>query len=200
MLRSNLAILLAERNLKITKVSNDTGISRTTLTALTSNACQGIQFDTLNTLCTYLNITPEQLITFYPMDIKISNTRLIKLNSKYKNCNIDLEFLIREYGHEIKDVLSGAIYPELSDDSSNAKVISAEIWMELPELNFRPKDEELPAIVRAFKKLPIPFLNDINNEIIDNVCMEFYRTYSERIRDVRILWKNDEMYELKLGR
>ena len=60
MVDSNLAVLLAERNLKITKVSRDTGISRTTLTALCYDQTAGIKYDTLNTLCKYLQITPTE--------------------------------------------------------------------------------------------------------------------------------------------
>lgn len=73
MVRCNLSILLAERGLKITKVSKDTGISRTTLTALSSNSGQGIQFETINTLCMYLKISPSQLIDFYPIDIVVES-------------------------------------------------------------------------------------------------------------------------------
>lgn len=69
MIRSNLAVILAENNLKITKVAHDTGISRTTLTALSQNNCKGIQFDTLNTLCMYLNISVSELILFTPINI-----------------------------------------------------------------------------------------------------------------------------------
>lgn len=68
MIRCNLSVLLAERNLKITKVSNDTGISRTTLTALCKNHSQGIQFDTMNILCKYLKVAPAQLICYIPYD------------------------------------------------------------------------------------------------------------------------------------
>jgi len=68
MICSNIPVLLAERRLKITKVSKDTGISRTTLTSLASNKSQGIYFDTFNTLCSYLNVSPEQLFKFFPYD------------------------------------------------------------------------------------------------------------------------------------
>ena len=61
MIVCNLAVLLAERGLKITKVSKDTGLSRTTLTALYYNRGQGIQLDTMDTLCNYLKITPNEL-------------------------------------------------------------------------------------------------------------------------------------------
>ena len=69
MIHCNLATLLAQRNLKISKVFQDTGISRTTLTALAYNHAQGIQFDTLNTLCTYLNVTAEDLIMHIPVEV-----------------------------------------------------------------------------------------------------------------------------------
>jgi len=62
--QSNLAVLLAERRLKISKIAKDTGLSRTTLTALRSGTCKGIQFSTINTLCLYLKVTPEQLFKF----------------------------------------------------------------------------------------------------------------------------------------
>lgn len=71
MLFTNLAVLLAERNLKITKLSNDTGISRTTLTALCNNYSQGIQFDTLNKLCSYLNVQPKDFFVYIPYDYSI---------------------------------------------------------------------------------------------------------------------------------
>ena len=72
MIRCNLSVLLAERGIKITRVHQDTKISRTTLTALTTNKSKGIQLDTLNTLCSYLKTTPEQLISYYPLDFEIS--------------------------------------------------------------------------------------------------------------------------------
>ena len=69
MILTNLKVLLAERNLSISKVSNDTGISRTTLTALSSNNCKGIQFDTLDMLCSYLNIMPDDFFLYSPYRI-----------------------------------------------------------------------------------------------------------------------------------
>ena len=57
MIKNNFNTLMAERQLKITRVSNDTGISRTTLTALSQEMSKGVQLDTLNTLCTYFNIS-----------------------------------------------------------------------------------------------------------------------------------------------
>lgn len=73
----NLDALLRERHLKISKVSADTRISRTTLTALCNNAGKGIQFDTANTLCIYLGIGMEQLFTTLPYEITVEDSTVI---------------------------------------------------------------------------------------------------------------------------
>lgn len=72
MLIPNLSVLLAERRLTISKAAQDTGISRTTLTALTSRSARGIQFDTLNRLCQYLKVTPDALFIYRPFDLALS--------------------------------------------------------------------------------------------------------------------------------
>lgn len=53
MINNRLAILMAERLVKITDVSKATGISRTTLTSLYYKRAKGISFDVLNELCKY---------------------------------------------------------------------------------------------------------------------------------------------------
>lgn len=68
MIKNQLSTLLAERSLKITKVSNDTGISRTTLTALNQNENKMVQMVTINTLCNYLKITPADFFEYSPLD------------------------------------------------------------------------------------------------------------------------------------
>lgn len=64
MIVNKFSLLLAERLLKVSDVSRDTGISRTTLTALYYRRNAGIQFDTLNRLCEYFNCNIEEII-FY---------------------------------------------------------------------------------------------------------------------------------------
>ena len=72
MIESNLAVLLAERNLKISKVSADTGISRTTLTALCNDYTGGIKFETLDVLCKYLNTDPSDFFNYTAYDYEIT--------------------------------------------------------------------------------------------------------------------------------
>lgn len=65
-IRNNLAVLLADRRLKITQVSLETGISRNTLTSVYYNRNKMIQLYTLDTLCQYLGITPGEFFAYDP--------------------------------------------------------------------------------------------------------------------------------------
>ncbi len=73
MIYCNLAILMAERKLKISKVASDTGISRTTLTALYYNTGQGVQYDTASALCIYFDVGMGELFSSYPYDLFVVN-------------------------------------------------------------------------------------------------------------------------------
>ena len=53
--------LMAERNLKVTKVMEDTGLSRPTLNSLKYEKSKGIQLETINILCNYLRVPPGDL-------------------------------------------------------------------------------------------------------------------------------------------
>lgn len=66
MIFCNLKMLLSARNLRISRVANDTGISRTTLTSLSQNDLKGVQLTTLDTLCQYLEINPKQFFEYHP--------------------------------------------------------------------------------------------------------------------------------------
>lgn len=59
MLTNNLAILLAKKKKKISDCSKETGISRTTLTALYYNKEKGVTYETLENLLNYFDIAVE---------------------------------------------------------------------------------------------------------------------------------------------
>ncbi len=68
MIRNRLAILLAERELKITRVANDTNISRNTITGIAQNDSKMMQLETINELCKYLGVTPGEFFEYAPFD------------------------------------------------------------------------------------------------------------------------------------
>ena len=71
MLTNNLSTILGSRKLKITRVSSDTGIARSTLSTLMNEESKMIQFDTVNNLCTYLDIEPKDFFVYSPFDFVI---------------------------------------------------------------------------------------------------------------------------------
>lgn len=99
MIESNLAVLLAERNLRISKVSADTGISRTTLTALCNDYTGGMKFETLDTLCKYLNIEPAEFFNYTPYDYAIE----IKPDGEVDESEDIVEFVYKINVSVIKD-------------------------------------------------------------------------------------------------
>lgn len=72
MIFCNLKTLLAQRNITVSKISADTKISRSTITALCANRSGGIQFETLDTICGYLKVLPSDVIMFSPYSIEFS--------------------------------------------------------------------------------------------------------------------------------
>jgi len=63
-LRCNLAILLAERGLKMIDVFHATKIGLANLRALYHNRGVGVQYGTIDKLCSFLHVTPGELYSF----------------------------------------------------------------------------------------------------------------------------------------
>jgi DNA-binding Xre family transcriptional regulator len=174
LIRCNLAVLLAEQNLKITKVSKDTGISRTTLTALSNNYSQGIQFDTLNTLCMYLKVSPEQMISHVPVDIEVELVSVHDAhpdNKKPHDWLLEVDFTITKNFKDIKCSFCGVAFPQfnLSGELSSIK-INVSLWdaagnEEIEKENF--------IITNTFRQLPRAFLTDIQESITEGVISHF---------------------------
>ena len=66
MIKTNFAVLMAERGLTIADVYEDTGISKTTLMALAENTGKGVQFETVDKLCNYLGIELKDFFIYVP--------------------------------------------------------------------------------------------------------------------------------------
>lgn len=73
MIKCNLAVLLAERGLKMSDVINDTPLSKTAVRGLYYNTSKGIQFETLETICDYLNVEPGDVIKNFLFNYDISD-------------------------------------------------------------------------------------------------------------------------------
>lgn len=178
MIKCNLPVLLAERGLKITKVSNDTGISRTTLTALNNNHSQGIQFDTLNKICNYLKINPGELFLYVPFDINFSF-----------NYNYDiLTFTILDNNQKFEY----DFYCSISSDktkcfNSQKKFIGYSPVFEFEIGDFENLEENekksKEKIWEYLKKIPFPLYKMLENEILEKINSIIIKQQEESIKN-----------------
>lgn len=70
MIKINLKDLMDKESISINKLSNETGLSRPTLTSLMNNDSKGVQFDTLETLLDYFNVPITDLLLVTDREIK----------------------------------------------------------------------------------------------------------------------------------
>lgn len=61
-MKNNLSVIMAKKLWGVGVISENTGISRTTITNLKYQRSKGIQFDTLYKLCDFLGCTPNDLL------------------------------------------------------------------------------------------------------------------------------------------
>lgn len=73
MIRNKLKELMDERGLKATRIANDIdNLSRNTINSTVSNSGKMIQFETVNSLCQYLGVTPQEFFEYLPFDVSVS--------------------------------------------------------------------------------------------------------------------------------
>lgn len=173
MVRCNLAVLLAERNLRITKVSSDTGISRTTLTNLANNYGTGIQLDTLNTLCMYLKVTPSQIFHFVPVDIKV------KAASWDDDSSIEILLDIKDHSGTHSCSLGGTA--QICTEGYDIVGVNVSVSLYDEEVNGEVVRLENQIIRQSFARLTIPFYKDVENQITHEVIDAIDQYYLSRI-------------------
>jgi DNA-binding Xre family transcriptional regulator len=149
MIKCNLAEILARKGLKIKDVANHTGISRTTLTALNYNQGKGVQFDTMDQICSFLDITPGELFTHYSFNIEVTEVMYTKVDGVYY---LDCEF------HLNSEVYTGIILCGYQPDSATFMVT---LWNKLlSKLEVVPNDVIVRHIMHYYnfflRNEPIP--------------------------------------------
>lgn len=64
LIKNNLAVLMEQRQIRVSELSKETGISRTTITSAKFNRGKMIQLNTINKLCQALEVTPEDFFEY----------------------------------------------------------------------------------------------------------------------------------------
>ena len=172
MIYCNLSVLLAERRLKISSVSADTHISRTTLTALCQNAMKGVQTDTINELCMYLNIGVGDLFSFYPFDISVSDCVYFSTDG---TAELVFDYSSRQYCGEIRCTAEINIGSYKYPDRGCYASISLQEYD--PETT---QDSFTNGLIRsAFKSMPVSIVDALKGEIADMVIRSL--TYESNV-------------------
>lgn len=68
MIKNNLRELMQKKGVTITELHNILNISRPTLTKMANDETDGIRYDTINKLCKFFKISPNELLVFVPFD------------------------------------------------------------------------------------------------------------------------------------
>lgn len=175
MILCNLAAIMGERRLKISKVAADTGISRTTLTALYYDSGKGVQFETANLLCIYFGITMGELFTTLPFDwfvedCTISGNRIDWDNSAILKANVDFNCkILTKKAVEFPKLEASLYFPQPAARVSDLK--TRLVFYQEQKGN---SQEEIEALNKLF-----PQLTDAAKRIIEH---RFFEVLTEKLK------------------
>ena len=168
MLKTNLAVLMAERGLKISDLYEATGISKTTLMAIADNTGKGIQYDTVDKLCNYLNVSPTEFFIYAPFLVTISEAVFrnndylynflcnVKSGEQESNYNVAAQY----YG---KDCETAA--DDLNDVYKDLSRFDFVIYSEIQANDFNDGE----SFFRFYKSLPIQFQNTLKDRLFSKM-------------------------------
>lgn len=203
MIRNRLAVLLAERGLKITRVAKDTGISRNTITTTAQNDSEMIRLETINTLCNYLGVTPSEFFDYEPIDFDFS-IYVNKLSFRYSDdfagdnsgdglieiSNIDLDLIMDVKKHQ--QVKSFELKCSLSSEKTfylheNQPPIEVDIEFE--------NDEEKKAYINEIdRKISASFHQDIYMKMSDALVNELKKSFINKANEEELYKPNQMMH------
>ncbi|MBC1935114.1 helix-turn-helix transcriptional regulator [Listeria grandensis] len=182
MIKSRLAVLLAERNIKVGQASEDTGIARNTITSLTTDSSAGVQFDTINKLCKYLKCTPADFFEYSPIDIKTSlKIKKLSLEDEKANkgkLNLEFEGLIT-YSVDFGD--------RLVTYYNSAGITSLMLSDYEPELdainNALPKNKKVDYLINVYFD-DLDEKQEFKNDVFNQLTIGFQNMFFEELKKV----------------
>lgn len=115
MIKCNLAVLLAERGLKMSDIIHETSLSKTAIRGLYYNTSKGIQFETLEIICDYLNVSPNEVIKKVTFAYKILEK---EINNKISTITYKIAFFIDRKNYIFSFTVAITNFDYLEDDLS----------------------------------------------------------------------------------
>ncbi len=96
MIINKLNLLLAERYIKASKLSKETGIAQSTISKIVNNSTTQIDYATLDSLCRFLEVTPSDFFEFDPISLKLHSFELEENleEGKEESENRDIKYFV----------------------------------------------------------------------------------------------------------
>lgn len=168
MIKTNFAVLMAERGLKIADVYEDTGISKTTLMALSDNTGKGVQFDTVDKLCNYLDIELKDFFVYIPYIWKMYAKEKYEHYGNDKNIfTINLKTSHSEKNYIIQLYFFSPKYIDFPIDDDSIK-----LWVRL-SLDEDSADYGYKEFYNFVSSLPVSFQTHFYNDLVDILKQHF---------------------------
>ncbi|AWI44121.1 transcriptional regulator [Staphylococcus nepalensis] len=196
MIQSRLSILMAERGLKISDIYEETGISKTTLMAISENTGKGVQFDTVDKLCNFLGVTPCEFFEYSPYLI---NYKMIN-SEKNKDALKSFDITIKNQNYEKDFYIDIHVY---SGDSYNIPVKTGDFDWYL-SVQLKSSDHYTDSEFFDFvDNLSISFRTEFINRLITGVKNQLIGIFSidaeiETIEREQVSLKKNDYIALKL--
>jgi DNA-binding Xre family transcriptional regulator len=190
MIKCNLAVLLAERGMNISELSERTGLSRNTLSALQNNTGKGIQFDTMDAVCKLLDILPGDLFTYADVGFKYIFTHPNKHQIESDEARTRVVYSVDYTGfYEVAIFYNETIITMLG-------LLSTEDYPRRTQIIFSVKDK-----IRL-ENIPLIFRQEIFNDITDFALNEVNVSYDLPIKidksSIEIKFLDDEFIKKEI--
>lgn len=183
MIRNRLADFIHERDIKIVRLSKETGISRNTITNTASNSSDMLHMNTIDKLCSYLDITPCEFFDYIPFEfeyeLSADNDIYMEWNSNLsiseKTFCLDHDILIDITNDKIKSKYDGRIRLE----SSN--IVDMSVFEEntlIFKIDLSKKDVQ--EINKIFDNIPKAFIKLINKKLTNDIRTFLLSNFDKR--------------------
>ena len=167
MIKTNLAVLMAERGLKISDVYEATGISKTTLMAISDNTGKGIQYETMDKLCDFFNITPEQFFIYSPYNF---NFHVLNNDDNVAHLN-DIAITVSKSSGLKSYTFSPNVITPMGEQFNVTRedadfIINYKLFMSIDDFDDEKLKKNKKEFYSIYDGLPTVLKSDINNKFL----------------------------------
>ncbi|KDB00568.1 hypothetical protein LAKU_20c00130 [Apilactobacillus kunkeei EFB6] len=172
MIANRLNILLAERQLTIKDVVENTTLSRNTISNLVNkNMTSSVNLSTLNELCMFLNISPSDFFTYSPYDLEI----------EIQNIKDSLDLILQIWVKHNTD--TSLIECVIKNDSVSETPIKGKLVHRLQYKLIDSEEMNAKGLYDSFNLSPKRLISIHSSESIKNIISSVDIMFQKQIKD-----------------